>query len=85
MSKERIALWDNTKFLLMILVVVGHFINRNLGSSHLYQSMYLFIWSFHMPLFIFVSGLFHKNRNIKEKVISYFSIYFFLKWMIIPF
>lgn len=79
MPKERVALWDNVKFLLMITVVVGHFINRDLGSSHLYRSAYIFIWSFHMPLFIFISGLFHKNKNIKEKAVSYFSIYFVLK------
>ena len=79
MTKERIALWDNVKFLLMIVVVVGHFINNDLEGSHLYRSAYIFIWSFHMPLFIFISGLFHKNKNIKEKVISYFSIYVVLK------
>lgn len=79
MTKERIALWDNVKFLLMLVVVAGHFINHDLAGSHLYRSAFMFIWSFHMPLFIFISGLFHKNKNIKEKAISYFSIYIVLK------
>lgn len=79
MTKERIALWDNVKFLLMLVVVAGHFINHDLAGSHLYRSAFIFIWSFHMPLFIFISGLFHKNKNIKEKAISYFSIYIVLK------
>lgn len=79
MQKKRIALWDNVKFLLMITVVVGHFINCDLDSSHLFRSAYIFIWSFHMPLFIFISGMFHKNKNVKEKAVSYFSIYAVLK------
>lgn len=79
MAKERVALWDNVKFFLMITVVVGHLINVDTGSSHLFRSMFLFIWSFHMPLFIFISGMFHKDKNVKEKAVSYFSIYFILK------
>lgn len=79
MAKERVALWDNVKFLLMITVVIGHLVNPGTDNSHLFRSIYIFIWSFHMPLFIFISGLFHKNKNIKEKAVSYFSIYFVLK------
>ncbi len=79
MPKERIALWDNVKFLLMIVVVVGHLIDHDISSSHLFRSGFIFIYSFHMPLFIFISGLLHKNKNIKEKAVSYFSIYFVLK------
>lgn len=79
MAKERVALWDNVKFLLMITVVVGHLINLDTDGSHLFRSAFIFIWSFHMPLFIFISGLFHKNKNIKEKAVSYFSIYAVLK------
>lgn len=79
MQKERIALWDNTKFFLMILVAIGHLISLDTDGSHLYRGIYLFIWSFHMPLFIFISGLFHKNTNIKQKAVSYLSIYAVLK------
>lgn len=79
MPKERVALWDNVKLLLMITVVVGHLIDNDISNSHLFRSGFIFIYSFHMPLFIFVSGLFHKNKNIKEKAVSYFSIYFVLK------
>lgn len=74
-GNDRIALWDNVKFLLIFLVVVGHFIEVYVEKSHLFKSLFLFIYSFHMPLFIFVAGLFHRNKRIKEKVISYFSIY----------
>ncbi len=77
MDKKRIPLWDNLRFLLIVCVVVGHFIDQiNCGP---YRSLFFFITIFHMPLFIFVSGLFHSNRNIFPKMLSYFAIYILLK------
>jgi len=78
-ESNRIVLWDNVKFFLITLVVVGHFIEPFVEDSHFFKSLFLFIYSFHMPLFIFVAGLFHKNERIKEKVVSYFSIYLVYK------
>lgn len=79
MAKQRVALWDNVKFLLITAVILGHLVGVDTGSSHLFRSLFMFVSSFHMPLFIFISGLFHKNSNIKEKAVSYFSIYAVLK------
>ena len=57
----RIALFDNIKGLLIILVVVGHVAhpvhNDNPAISCLFDVIYLF----HMPLFVFMSGLFAKG------------------------
>lgn len=59
----RIALLDNIKGLLIILVVVGHVAhpvhNDNPAISCLFDVIYLF----HMPLFVFVSGLFAKHAK----------------------
>lgn len=59
----RIALFDNVKGLLIILVVVGHVAhpvhNENPAISCLFDVIYLF----HMPLFVFVSGLFAKHAK----------------------
>ncbi len=59
----RIALFDNIKGLLIILVVVGHVAhpvhNDNPAISCLFDVIYLF----HMPLFVFVSGLFAKHAK----------------------
>lgn len=79
MAKERVALWDNVKFFLMITVVVCHLVALDTEGSHLFRCVFMFITAFHMPLFIFISGLFHKNKNIKEKVISYFAVYMAVK------
>ena len=59
-AKERIYKWDNLKALLMITVVLGHFTNQfaaGEGALPLFRGMSIWIYSFHMPLFIFMSGL----------------------------
>lgn len=77
--KTRIALWDNLKFVLILLVVIGHFSKFFQNDSSIYRSIFLFIYAFHMPLFLFISGLFHKDEKIGEKCLFYISIGFFQK------
>ena len=76
---DRIAAWDNIKFCLMITVVVGHLANPYTKNSAFYRSIYLLIYSFHMPLYIYIAGLFHKNTKITEKIVSYLSLYLISK------
>ena len=73
MGNKRVALWDNLKFILIIMVVVGHFIN--IRNSVTYHSIFIFIYSVHMPLFIFLAGLFHKNEGIWKKAVAFLVIY----------
>ena len=63
MPKERISQWDNAKAILMLCVVVGHFLEPLSADGYpfIYKSIFLFFYSFHMPAFIFISGLFSKN------------------------
>lgn len=75
-DNNRIAIYDNVKFFLMVLVVVGHFVDPYVNESAGYRSIFIFIYSFHMPLFFFISGQFHRNRNILSKVIAFVSIGF---------
>lgn len=77
----RIYLFDNIKFLAILLVVIGHAINflTETDGNMLEKSLYLTIYSIHMPLFIFISGLFLKpmdksTKFPKQKVISYILI-----------
>jgi len=76
---NRIALWDNLKFILITLVVAGHFADQLTDYSSIYSSIYLFIYAFHMPLFIFISGYFHSDRNTTKKVLFYTSLGFLYK------
>ena len=80
MSK-RINYLDALKGLAIILVVIGHiadgYLNANSFESHnlILFNIYNFIYSFHMPLFILISGFifsqaYFKNKEIKkEKII----------------
>ena len=77
-GKSRVYVWDNLKFLLMVFVVLGHFADCCIQEPF-FKSIYLCIYAFHMPLFIFVSGLFHKNENIAKKVFSYMCLFWLLK------
>ncbi len=84
-TKQRVYLWDNVKALLIILVVMGHFVTQFTGSNEIMQSMFSIIYSVHMPLFIFVSGLFTRYKDDKlqvNKIISYLILYVLLKLII---
>lgn len=73
--------WDNLKLLLIFLVVLGHIFEYMKKTPGITSSVFI-LYSFHMPLFLFVSGLFCKKK-IKEKsydkIFSYLIIYFLAK------
>lgn len=56
-KNKRIFLWDNLKAFLILSVVIGHFAERIIDFPEM-KFIYTFIYSFHMPAFVFVSGLF---------------------------
>lgn len=69
-QRQRIYLFDNVKTLAIILVVIGHAINflaLSPSGNKLEKSLFVFIYSFHMPLFIFISGLFLKPMDKESK------------------
>ncbi len=51
---------DNAKFLLILLVVFGHVIEPFIAEDMAFEVMYLFIYSFHMPAFVMISGMLSK-------------------------
>ncbi len=78
MANLRSAKWDILKFTMMFFVVLGHCAEFNTNISENIQRLFLFIYTFHMPVFIFVSGLFSKktvNEKRKEKILGYFVLY----------
>lgn len=78
----RIQKWDNIKFLLIFCVVLGHMTDVYADNSLLSNCIRLFLFTFHMPAFVFISGLFEK-KNIKErrynKIFSYLILFVFIK------
>ncbi len=79
---KRIYLWDNLKFILILLVVVGHFADRYTDSNENMRLLYFIIYIFHMPAFFMVSGLFSK-KTVKEqkwkKVFEYLWMFVAIK------
>lgn len=84
MQDERIVFYDNLRFILILLVVLGHVLGCCLDNSYI-TGIYLFIYSFHMPLFVFVTGFFAKKMEDKDgnfklyKVINYVLLFLIFK------
>lgn len=58
--KKREPYLDNVKFVLIALVVTGHSLVPTL-AAHSAKSAYLFIYTFHMPAFVLISGYLGRN------------------------
>lgn len=77
--KERDYFFDNLKAILIFLVVLAHFIGP-LGKIYGIKFLYRYIYLFHMPGMILISGYFFKKsiengKLIKNKVFNYILIY----------
>ena len=96
-TKKRSPYLDIIKAILIILVIIGHSIQYGSGSTYLEKQLFFnnylfkFIYSFHMPLFIMISGYLSYNslnkNSLKETFISKFKslIIPLFFWSIIPF
>lgn len=60
---ERDHYWDSLKVVLIFLVVYAHTISPFKVESTINTATYNFIYLFHMPLFIFISGRFSHIHN----------------------
>lgn len=74
--KKRIDWIDVAKGVLIILVIIGHSIKYN-------SDLYRFILSFHMPLFIILSGITYKIPNSKNQI--KLNIIKYIKRLFIPY
>lgn len=80
-TKQRDPFFDNAKFLLMFLVVFGHFLQPFTQTNPFYHTLYYFIFLFHMPAFILIAGYFSKSfahsgsmkTSIKKLILPYIA------------
>jgi len=75
--QQRVHYFDNAKFVLITLVVFGHFIRSNIEHNEIMLTVYKFIYCFHMPAFILIAGYFSKKVHEKgyfKKVILKFLL-----------
>lgn len=77
-DRQREYLFDNYKVLLIILVVIGHFIEPNYEQNPFLYELKWGIVAFHMPAFIFISGYFSKKIPSIKKMISGLIIPYFV-------
>lgn len=65
---ERNNSLDGLKYVLISLVILGHFIEPNRYDNQISCMLYSIIYSFHMPLFIWMNGYFYKQRDFKQEL-----------------
>jgi fucose 4-O-acetylase-like acetyltransferase len=68
--KQREYFFDNAKFILIFLVVFGHFLRSFIHDNEFIYSLYKVIYTFHMPAFILISGFFAKGFRKKGYIIN---------------
>lgn len=68
---EREYLYDNIKAFLIFCVVLGHMLEGILDGS--IKVIYILIYTFHMPMFVFISGIFAKFKT--ERIKKLFALY----------
>lgn len=77
---SRDCYFDNLKFILILLVVIGHSIEPlfRMRITNL-VAVYLFLYSFHMPLFIMIAGYFTKKSIEiewwRKRSFNFFTLY----------
>lgn len=76
MVKLRSAFYCNLKWFLLLLVVLGHWIEPQIWTDSGLYTLYRWIYLVHMPLFSFLSGLFIRSprdclRQLKRTVPAY--------------
>ncbi|MFE7815593.1 acyltransferase family protein [Streptomyces sp. NPDC057433] len=60
-AKPRDALFDNAKYLAIVLVAVGHAWEPLRSESRTVTALYTLVYAFHMPAFIIISGYFSRG------------------------
>lgn len=93
-SGHRTPFWDNGRWLLMVLVVMGHSLESVNPQSDVVLGLYLWIYAFHMPAFAVLSGYFSRatpatpgrmTQLITDLLIPYFifdTLWFFVLWAV---
>ena len=66
-ARRRVPFWDNARFACIVLVVLGHGIQRLIYDSDISYAFYLSFYAFHMPAFAIISGYFSKASPPTKK------------------
>lgn len=67
---ERYLALDNARFMLIALVVVGHLLEQLVDTGPLAAALYHWIYLFHMPAFVLISGALSKQVLTRRRVLG---------------
>jgi fucose 4-O-acetylase-like acetyltransferase len=80
--EKRDYYFDNAKFFLIVFVVFGHFLRPYISENTFVHSLYFWIFLFHMPAFVLISGYFSKNfhkrghlKRVTKKILIPYLIF----------
>jgi fucose 4-O-acetylase-like acetyltransferase len=62
-TRPRVPFWDNARFFSILLVVLGHSLQKLNGDNDTSKIVYLAIYAFHMPAFAIISGYFSRSDS----------------------
>lgn len=78
LEKNRSGYWDNMKGFLMLLTVFAHVLFQLQDRAHFIENTVDYIYMFHMPAFVFISGFWGKREHAHsfESIIRLIFLYF---------
>ncbi|GAA2257272.1 membrane protein [Streptomyces ruber] len=62
---RRDAFFDNAKYLAIVLVAMGHVWQPLTGDSRAAETLYMVVYTFHMPAFVIISGYFSRGFDMR--------------------
>ena len=92
--RARVPFWDNARFACIVLVVLGHAVQRLTYDSDIALTLYLLVYAFHMPALAIISGYFSKSespnrrqmaRTVTDILLPYVifeGLWTLLKWIV---
>lgn len=69
----RYPVLDNARFLLISLVVTGHLLEQLADQGPMAAALYRWIYLFHMPAFVLISGALSKSALTQRRLIGLFT------------
>ncbi|WP_344838354.1 acyltransferase family protein [Actinocorallia longicatena] len=93
-AKVRDPFFDNAKFLAILLVVAGHTIVGLRSKVPAADAAYIYVYLFHMPLFIVITGYFSRNftfgggkarkliTNLGVPYVIFETLYSIVEWQV---
>ena len=73
--------FDNIKGILVFLVVLAHLLANCISYSRILNAVYIFIYLFHIPLFVFMSGCLSKgSKSGDTALIKFLGLYLFVSF-----